>query len=170
MEKTSGMTGEMAYRRARAYAKKLFAGGGTTENKFELVEEIVIDNDNVTLIERDTDANGVPYSFKEVYIRFEMEPTTASGTANFVSWANKTISCGIGSLIASAKKFSSVQYQIRGGLLFTTFQSATTDKTWASAKQLDGDVIFTDGINHLKFTCNIAIPKGSKITIYGIRK
>lgn len=146
-------------------------GGGTAQSKkFELIEEIVISSDNVTLIERTADVNGVPYSFEEVYIRFEMEATSATGTANFVSWANNKVSCGIGSLIAASKKFSSIQYQIRGGLLFTSFQSATTDKTWASAKQLDGDVIFIDEINHLKFTCNIAIPKGSKITIYAIRK
>lgn len=141
-----------------------------TKKKFELIEEIIINENNVTLIERDADENGVPYSFEEVYIRFEIEPTSSTGTANFVSWANEAVSCGIGSLVTTSKKFSSIQYQIRGGLLFTSFQSATTDKTWASAKQLDGDVIFVDEINHLKFTCNIPIPVGSKITIYAIRK
>lgn len=122
------------------------------------------------MIERNEDSNGLPYSFEEVYIRFEMEPTESTSTANFVSWANNKVSCGIGSLITNTKKFSSIQYQIRGGLLFTSFQSATTDKSWASAKQLDGDVIFIDEISSLKFTCNIAIPVGSKITIYGVRK
>lgn len=146
-------------------------GGGTAKSKkFELIEEIVIQDTDVKLIEREVDTNGVPYSFEEVYIRFEMEPTSATGTASFVSWANNQVSCGIGGLIASSKKFSSIQYQIRGGLLFTTFQSATTDNTWASAKQLDGDAIFVEDINSLKFTCNVPIPVGSKITIYGIRK
>ena len=145
-------------------------GGGRANKKFELIEEIIINNDSTTLIEKDTDANGVPYSFEEVYVRFEMEPTDSTSTANFVSWANKTISCGIGSLITNVKKFSSIQYQIRGGLLFTSYQASTTDKTWASAKQIDGDVMFVDDISHLKFTCNVPIPIGSKITIYAIRK
>lgn len=153
------------------YTDETVIGGGTAKSKkFELIEEIIVDGNNVTLIERNVDKNGVPYSFEEVYIRFEMEPTSSTGSANFVSWANNQMSCGIGSLVTNTKRFSSIQYQIRGGLLFTSFQSAVTDKTWASAKQLDGDVIFVDEINHLKFTCNIAIPAGSKITIYAIRK
>lgn len=159
------MSGEEVLELAKQYTKKCIEG-----KKFERVEEIIIDNDNTTLIEREVDTNGVPYSFEEVYIRFEMESTDSTTTASFVSWANKTISCGIGSLVTNAKKFSSIQYQIRGGLLFTSYQAAVTDKTWASAKQLDGDVMFVDEINHLKFTCNVPIPVGSKITIYGIRK
>lgn len=146
------------------------SGGGTAQSKkFELIEEIIVEGDDEKLIERSTEPNGTPYSFEEVYIRFEMEATNATG-ANFVSWANNKVSCGIGSLVTNAKRFSSIQYQIRGGLLFTSFQSATTDKTWASAKQLDGDIIFVDEVNHLKFTCNVPIPVGSKITIYAIRK
>ena len=167
------LKGEQALALAIEYADEVAGsggGGGTAQSKkFELIEEIVIQDTNVKLIEREVDTNGVPYSFEEVYIRFEMEPTSATGTASFVSWVNNQVSCGIGGLIASSKKFSSIQYQIRGGLLFTTFQSATTDNTWASAKQLDGDVIFVEDINSLKFTCNVPIPVGSKISIYAIR-
>lgn len=164
------LSGEEALVLAKKYADKVAQGGGTAKSKkFELIEEIVIQDTDVKLIEREVDTNGVPYSFEEVYIRLEMEASDST-TASFVSWANNQISCGIGSLVTNAKKFSSIQYQIRGGLLFTSFQSAVTDKTWASAKQLDGDVTFVDEINHLKFTCNVPIPAGSKITIYAIRK
>ena len=43
----------------------------------------------------------------------------------------------------------------------------------AKAKELfasEAGEVFVDEINHLKFTCNVPIPVGSKITIYGIRK
>ena len=163
------LKGEQALALSIAYTDEVAQGGGTAQSKkFELIEEIVIQDTDVKLIEREVDTNGVPYSFEEVYIRLEMEASDST-TASFVSYANKTVSCGIGSLVTNAKRFSSIQYQIRGGLLFTSFQSATTDKTWASAKQLDGDIIFVDEVNHLKFTCNVPIPVGSKITIYAIR-
>lgn len=139
------------------------------KKNFELIEEIVVGKGGTTLIERTHDMNGVEYSFEEVYIRLEIEASDFTGTATFASVANGGSSCGIGSLIANVKKFSSLQYQIRGGILFTSFQTASTDKTWASAKQLDGDIMFTDKIYSLKFSCNATIPEGSKITIYAIR-
>ena len=103
------LKGEQALALAIAYADEVTQGGGAAKSKkFELIEEIIVDGNNVTLIERNVDKNGVPYSFEEVYIRFEMEPTSSTGNANFVSWANNEISCGIGSLIASSKKLSSI--------------------------------------------------------------
>jgi hypothetical protein len=51
------------------------------ENKsFELIEEITIDSNDVTAIERTQEPDGTAYSFEEVLVNFEMEASATSAS------------------------------------------------------------------------------------------
>ena len=136
---------------------------------FDLIEEITIDSDNVTAIERTQEPDGTAYFFEEVLINFEIEAsdTSASLTCN----ANNIASIGIGKMIDAEKKYCTLQYQAYKGLLLTSYQSPVTNKTWAgNAIVRNAEILSAEAINNLKFGSNTPIPLGSKITIYAVRK
>ena len=140
------------------------------ENKrFELIEEITIDSNDVTAIERTQEPDGTAYSFEEVLVNFEME--TSATSASLTCSANNIVSVGISKLVDTEKKYCTLQYQAYKGLLFTSYQSPVTNKTWAgNAIVRNAEAIFVEAINNLRFGCGTGIPVGSKISIYAVRK
>lgn len=142
----------------------------TASKKYELIEEILIEEGSeAKLIKRSAEPDGTPYSFEEVLIDFDMEPTdnSYSLTCN----VNGLSSVGISDILGTERKYATLRYDASKGLLDTTYQVSTTNPTWASAQRVrNADAIFIDTINSLTFQAGSIMPVGSKITIYGIRK
>lgn len=154
-------------------ANYIFSLGGASvvsdNRKFEVIEEITIDTNDVTAIERSQAPDGTEYYFEEVLINFEMGVSTAS--ASLTCNANNIVSVGISKLVDTEKKYCTLRYQVYRGLLFTSYQSPVTNKTWAgNALVRNTEVLAVEAIGNLKFSSNIPIPPGSKITIYAVRK
>ena len=137
--------------------------------RFELIEEITIDSNDVTAIERTQEPNGTEYSFEDVLISFEME--TSATSASLTCRVNNIASIGISKVIDTEKKYCTLQYQTYRGLLFTSYQSPVTNKTWAgNVIARNTEILSTEAINNLRFSSNVPIPVGSKIAIYAVRK
>lgn len=146
-------------------------GGGTAKNKkFELIEEIVIEEGSeAKLIKKNEEPDGTPYSFEEVLIVFDME--VADAAASITCNVNGVSSVGMSDILGTTKKYATLRYDASKGLLDTTYQVSTTNPTWASSlRARNSDAIFVDEITSLSFQCGAAIPVGSKISIYAIRK
>ena len=136
---------------------------------FELIEEITIEGDDVTVVERTQEPDGTAYSFEDVLISFEIEASTTS--ASLTCRVNNIASMGIGKVIDVEKKYCTLQYQAYRGLLFTSYQSPVTNKTWAgNAIARNTEILSAEAINNLRFASNVPIPVGSKIIIYAVRK
>lgn len=136
---------------------------------FELIEEITIEGDDVTAIERTQEPNGTEYSFEDVLISFEME--TSATSASLTCRVNNIASMGIGKAIDVEKKYCTLRYQAYRGLLFTSYQSPVTNKTWAgNVIARNTEILSAEAINNLRFASNVPIPVGSKIAIYAVRK
>lgn len=147
------------------------SGGGTAQSKkFELIEEIVIEEGSeAKLIKKSTEPDGTPYSFEEVLVDFDMEPTDKS--YSLTCNVNGLASVGMSDILGTERKYATLRYDASKGLLDTTYQVSTTNPTWASAQRVrNADAIFIDEINSLSFQAGAVIPAGSKITIYAIRK
>lgn len=147
------------------------SGGGTAQSKkFELIEEIVLpEGSTEKLVKRSAEPNGTPYSFEEVLIDFDMEPTDKS--YSLTCNVNGLASVGMSDILGTESKYATLRYDASKGLLDTTYQVSTTNPTWASAQRVrNADAIFIDEINSLSFQAGAVIPAGSKITIYAIRK
>lgn len=141
----------------------------SADKKFELIETITIDNDNVTVVERTQETDGAQYSFEEVLINIETE--VASTNATFIFRVNNVSSVGVGDAIGTAKKYFTVHYKVHRGILYTITQNPVENKAWASAlKTKNTEVIFIETINSIKISCSTPIPLGSKIAIYAARK
>lgn len=142
----------------------------TASKKYELIEEILIEEGSeATLIKRSAEPDGTPYSFEEVLIDFDMEPTDKS--YSLTCNVNGLASVGMSDILGTERKYATLRYDASKGLLDTTYQVSTTNPTWASAQRVrNADAIFIDTINSLTFQAGSIMPVGSKITIYGIRK
>ena len=142
------------------------------ENKrFELIEEIRIDSNDTTVIERTQEPDGTAYAFEEALISLEMESAEANATltcrANRVSF----VGVGITDAIGTDKKYCSIHFQLHKGVLLTSYQTPVSNKTWTgNARTKNAEVMFAEEISSLRFSCNTPIPLGSKIAIYAVRK
>ena len=164
------LSGEEALILAMQHAEEVASGGTAKSKKFELIEEIVIEEGSeAKLIKRSTEPNGTPYSFEEVLIDFDMEPADAS--YSLTCNVNGVASVGMSDILGTTQKYATLRYDASKGLLDTTYSVSTTNPTWASAQRVrNADAIFVDAINSLSFQAGTLIPAGSKISIYAIRK
>ncbi|MEE1282209.1 MAG: hypothetical protein UHK60_08190 [Acutalibacteraceae bacterium] len=137
--------------------------------KFELIEAITVNEENVVVIERNQEPNGELYRFKEILVNFEIE---ASDTTSFLlCHVNNVGVANIGDIINTTKHYSSLHVREDKGILFSEHQAASPAITASGilrARNLELREV--DFIKSLKFSCNVAIPVGSKITIYAVRK
>lgn len=144
-------------------------GDSYDSKRFELIESITIDSNDILAIERTQEPNGTAYAFEEVFINFEIDVGATS--AGITCRVNNIASVGISNLISTEKKYCTLQFQANRGLLFTSYQVPVTDKTWANnVRTRNVEVLSVEAINSLRFSCNTPIPTGSRITIYAVRK
>ena len=137
--------------------------------KFELVEAITVDEEGLAVVERTQEPNGELYSFKEVLVNFEIE---ASNTTSFLlCHANNVGVANIGDIVNTTKQYSSLYIRGDKGILLAEHQTASPVVTASGilrARNLELREV--DCITRLKFSCNVPIPVGSKLTVYAVRK
>lgn len=139
------------------------------DKKFELIETIMVESDNVKQVTRVEEPDGTPYSFEEVLVIFDME--AASDSASITCNVNNVSSVGMSDMLATTKRYGTLRYDVSKGLLDTTYQVSTSNPTWASSlRSRNADAVPVDSINRLSVQSGLAMPIGSKITIYAIRK
>lgn len=137
--------------------------------KFELIEAITVDSENVAVIERTQESNGGLYRFEEVLVNFEIEPSNTTGF--LLCHINDLGVANIGDIVNTTKQYSSLHIKENKGILLAEHQTASPVVTASGilrARNLELREV--DGITSLKFSCSVAIPVGSKITIYAVRK
>ena len=137
--------------------------------KFELIEAMTVSEENVSVIERTLEPNGTVYCFEEVLVNFEIEASDT--TAFLLCYANNLGVANIGDVVNTTKQYSSLHIKENKGILLAEHQTASPVVTASGilrARNLELREV--DCITSLKFSCNVAIPVGSKITIYAVRK
>lgn len=137
--------------------------------KFELIEAITVDKENLSVIERTKEPNGELYSFEEILVNFEIE---ASDTTNFLlCHVNNVGVANIGDLVNTTKQYSSLHIKGNKGILLAEHQTASPVITASGILRVRNlELREVDCITSLKFSCSVPIPVGSKITVYAVRK
>lgn len=137
--------------------------------KFELIETITVNEEDVVVIERTKDLKGAEYCFEEVLVNFEIEASDT--TAYLLCYANNFGVANIGELVNTTKQYSTLHTQVNKGILLAEHQTASPIVTASGIMRARNlELREVDKITSLKFACSTAIPMGSKITIYAVRK
>lgn len=158
-------------------AGQLMGGGSSDsdgENKFELIEEININENEIAIVKRTTEPNGTPYNFKKIVVMISVPISNVSsaGRVNInseiaVGWRTDMISSDYATT-------TTLKAQIDGGLLdaYCLYSKAETERT-APDYRPDYMLRTIEAINSLAIFSDplgTDFPVGTKMIISAVRK
>ncbi len=142
--------------------------------KYQLIETITVEDEDVSAISRTEEPDGTAYNFEK--IRIEMNVKAASGSSSlFVTANQKNIFVSSGILTTSGERFAISNCRVENGLLLSDFTGSAKAEgvgtiglaKYEAADYLDN--IQSNSITDIEIFTPVTIPVGSTFKIYGIR-
>lgn len=142
------------------------------EPQFELIEDITL-AEATTVIDRNAEPNGTPYSFKRIHIILDIEPST-EGSNVIYGTANGILAFYVSNAITNTKRVGYIDVVDNNGFLDGIGQSGATKYYTTGVANTSyvecGIVLTTPDIKRIQINTNgVKIPSGSNIKIYAIR-